>query len=314
MTLQNLSISSILIKQLIIIISLVLILTINTVNGYDVIYAVNAGGDTHIDRHGIRYQKDPLMGRTGTASDFGQLLLIGRVHQSDEILYQTERYHTSTFGYDLPASGDGEYLLILKFCEVYFNEPNQKVFDVVLNGHHKVVPDLDIFNLVGKGIAHDEHVYFNIKNNRLYFNDEVSEIRGGKFRVEFIKGYRDNPKVNAILLLNGDLEEIPELSTIDEEMSSQNQQQTSHQEKMHQQMLQQQQQQQEIDEKELYDQQNQIISDTLDNKQSSTAAKSRKTSGPKQPNPYSLDDASIMLPVFIAIGTFVPLLFFLCKL
>lgn len=32
------------------------------------------------------------------------------------------------------TSGDGEYALVLKFCEVYFNAPNAKVFDVVLNG------------------------------------------------------------------------------------------------------------------------------------------------------------------------------------
>jgi hypothetical protein len=44
-----------------------------------------------------------------------------------QILYQTERYHTSTFGYDIPVAEDGHYLLILKFSEVYFNAPNMKV-------------------------------------------------------------------------------------------------------------------------------------------------------------------------------------------
>ena len=42
----------------------------------------------------------------------------GRVSQQDQILYQTERYHTTTFGYDMPVQGDGDYLLILKFSEV----------------------------------------------------------------------------------------------------------------------------------------------------------------------------------------------------
>lgn len=42
--------------------------------------------------------------------------------------------------------------------------------------------------------------------------------------------------------------------------------------------------------------------------------KSRRPSGPKTPDPYSEDDSSLMLPIFIAIGAFIPLLFCLCKL
>lgn len=91
-----------------------------------VIYAVNAGGYDHVDKHSIHYESDPL--NVGTASDYGNhLLIIGRVPEQDEVLYRTERYHTATFGYDLPLEGDGEYALVLKFCEVYFNEPNMKV-------------------------------------------------------------------------------------------------------------------------------------------------------------------------------------------
>ena len=54
-------------------------------------------------------------------------IFLGRVSEDDQILYQTERYHTSTFGYDIPVSEDGWYLLVLKFSEVYFNAPNMKV-------------------------------------------------------------------------------------------------------------------------------------------------------------------------------------------
>jgi len=69
----------------------------------DVIYAINAGGESHTDHHGIRYERDPLMNKVGTASDFGRQLVIGRVPAAgDQILYQTERYHHSTFGYDIP--------------------------------------------------------------------------------------------------------------------------------------------------------------------------------------------------------------------
>lgn len=95
----------------------------------------------------------------GTSSDYGrQYLHIGRVPEADAILYQTERYHTSNFGYDIPVSDDGDYVLVLKFCEVYFNGPSMKVFDVTLNAVHTVVSYLDIFEKVGKSVAHDEYV------------------------------------------------------------------------------------------------------------------------------------------------------------
>ena len=90
-----------------------------------VVYAVNCGGDSHVDILGINYAKDS--NKVGTASEYGKQLLIGRVPQKDQILYQTERYHTSTFGYDISISQDGRYLLVLKFSEVYFNAPNMKV-------------------------------------------------------------------------------------------------------------------------------------------------------------------------------------------
>lgn len=127
-----------------------------------IIYAVNCGGEAHTDVSGIRYDRDPLHGKTGIASDYGKRLIIGRVHPDDNILYQTERYHTNTFGYEMPITTDGEYVLVLKFSEVYFNAPNQKVFDVVLNGDHTIVSELDIFDKVGRGVAHDEYLPFKI--------------------------------------------------------------------------------------------------------------------------------------------------------
>ena len=86
---------------------------------------MNCGGEAHLDVTGIHYLRD--MNKVGTASDYGKQLLIGRVPQKDQIIYQTERYHTSTFGYDIPISEDGRYMLVLKFSEVYFNAPNMKV-------------------------------------------------------------------------------------------------------------------------------------------------------------------------------------------
>ena len=91
----------------------------------EVIWAVNSGGDAHTDANGIRYQKDTS--DSGIASDFGTSLRIQRIMPQDQPLYQTERYDTDTFGYDIPIKGDGNYVLVLKFSEVWFTASNQKV-------------------------------------------------------------------------------------------------------------------------------------------------------------------------------------------
>lgn len=261
------------------------------IHAYEVIYAINAGGDSFTDINNIHYDKDPLDDKIGTASDFGKQLVIGRVPEYDESLYQTERYHTSSFGYDIPIAGDGEYTLVLKFSEVYFNAPNMKVFDVMLNNEHTVIEKLDIFKQVGKAIAHDEYIHFTISRGRLYYKEEESEIRGNRIRVEFIKGNRDNPKINALILFKGDMESIPKLPPL-EEFGEQLDPS--------------------IQMPDLSDPQTAQIHkrDT----EPETPQKARKTSGPKQQDPYALDDSSVMLPVFIAIGAFIPLLFCLCKL
>ncbi|XP_014215596.1 malectin-A [Copidosoma floridanum] len=251
----------------------VFVIYLPTVHSYEVIYAVNCGGDDHIDSNGIRYERDPLMGKVGTDSDYGkQLLSIGRVREKDLILYQTERYHHSTFGYDIPIDEDGEYVMVLKFSEVYFSASDRKVFDIVLNGDHTVVTELDIFDKVGRGVAHDEYVVFKVVKDKLIINGEESEILGGKIRVEFIKGYKDNPKINAILVIKGTLEEVPKLGPIPQEPEEYGMQ----------------------DEEE------------------EPVIRTRHTSGPRSPDPYA-DDSSFWLPVFITLGLFIPLVICLCK-
>jgi hypothetical protein len=259
--------------------SVLLTYSIDSSHGYKVIYAVNCGGEEHTDSNGIKYEKDAL--KIGTASDYGRNLgSIGRVPPSDEIIYQTERYHTATFGYDLDISGDGDYVLVLKFSEVYFNSANSKVFDVVLNADHQILSDLDIFGSVGKGTAHDEYIYFSISRNRLYYKEEESEIRGGKVRVEFIKGYRDNPKINAIVLIKGsDVNNIPKLPTLTESPEP-------------------------------------VEENTVPpvEEEKPVVSKPRKTSGPKTESPYSTMDDQLAMSIFVGIVLFIPLLFCLCRL
>jgi hypothetical protein len=179
----------------------------------NVIYAINAGGDAHTDIQGIVYKRDPLSNVAGIASDFGKQLSIQRVHPHDQVLYQTERYHTQNFGYNIPIKEEGDYVIVLKFSEVYFNAAGQKVFDVVLNNDHSIVSDLDIYAMVGHGVAYDEVVPFSINDGMLRVQGEDSAF-DGTLRVDFIKGSRDNPKINSILVIKGNVNDVPPLSPI----------------------------------------------------------------------------------------------------
>lgn len=62
-----------------------------------------------------------------------------------------------------------------------------QVFDVVLNGEHTVVSELDIYGRVGRGVAHDEIVPFSIKGGKLRVSGEQSSIDGKKISLEFVK-------------------------------------------------------------------------------------------------------------------------------
>lgn len=61
------------------------------------------------------------------ASDYGTRLPILRSSPEDQILYQTERYNEDTFGYDIPIREEGDYILVMKYAEVYFAQSQQKV-------------------------------------------------------------------------------------------------------------------------------------------------------------------------------------------
>lgn len=43
-------------------------------------------------------------------------------------------------------------------------------------------------------------------------------------------------------------------------------------------------------------------------------SKSRVQSGPRTPNPYAADNSSLMFPILVAFGVFIPTLFCLCRL
>eukprot|EP00795_Rhopilema_esculentum_P015276 gene15275-6487_t len=168
----------------------------------EVIYAVNSGGSSHTDLNGVHYQADKLS--VGISSDYGKNVQIGRVAAADQILYQTERYHVADFGYNIPIKQEGDFVLVLKFSEVYFRGSKLKVFDIKIN-QFPVVKDLDIYDKVGYGIAHDEYIPFSIKKGTLKVGKQKAPFPG-QLHVEFVKTYYDNPKINALAVFKGTID------------------------------------------------------------------------------------------------------------
>lgn len=246
----------------------------------NVIFAINVGGDAHTDTHGIRYRKDYL--KSGIASDYGRNSLIDRVPREDMILYQTERYDLQRFSYEVDVIEDGDYVLWLKFAEVWFNGPNLKVFQVLLNEEHSVIDELDIFAQVGRATAHDEYIPFQIKNGRLVVKGRSSSY-SGKLQITFQRiDHRDNPKANAIIVWKGSVDQIPKLSPPAEPEAIQ--------------------EPEEIEEEE-------------EPAKRTDFKRSLKTSGPKIADPYTDGQSSSLIPILVAVvAVLIPVVFCLCRL
>ena len=168
--------------------------------------AINCGGPEFRTKNGVVYQKDNYFSG-GESSDFGTNSEIKNT--KDKELYQTERWCPENLEYNIPLKNDGNYVLVLKFSEVYFNNKGEKIFDVKL-GEYTILKNVDIFAKVGKEVAYDEYKEFELKNKKLYvdgklingYNEEDQTLK-----LTFVKSEADNPKVNAILIVKGGLKD-----------------------------------------------------------------------------------------------------------
>jgi hypothetical protein len=123
-----------------------------------VVWTVNAGGPKYTDKQGIVYRGD-LQKKTGyvyttTAAIAGT---------TDDPLYQSERW--GDFSYAIPVE-NGDYLVTLKFAEMYWTQPGQCVFNVLLEGV-KVVSNLDVVAKVGPNTAYDVTLPVHVTDGQL---------------------------------------------------------------------------------------------------------------------------------------------------
>jgi len=126
-----------------------------------VIFAVNAGGRRYVDKAGIVYQADTLF--SGGKKRVTKAAIEGT---EDDILYQSERF--GNFSYGIPVS-NGNYMVTLKFAEIYWNAAGKRVFDVKIEGK-EVVSNLDLFAQVGKNRVYDVSIPVSITDGILSIN------------------------------------------------------------------------------------------------------------------------------------------------
>jgi len=149
-------------------------------------YRVNAGGPNYVDPNGDLWMSDVGFYNTGKKE---------RVHQSTQIantdidtLYQTGRWDSasgSEMVYSFPVA-NGDYTVRLHFAEIYWTQPNRRIFDVAIEGT-TVINGLDLVAEVGALTA-------DIRE----FQTTVSD---GVLEVEFLHNF-ENPKISAIEILS----------------------------------------------------------------------------------------------------------------
>lgn len=138
---------------------------------------VNAGGPAYTDSQSQTWSADSGFLQGASYSTTAAITGTG-----DPALYQTEHYNTGNLAYQTSVP-NGSYTVKLKFAELYWTSPGQRVFNVQLNGA-QVATNLDIFAAAG-GI------------NKAYDVSYPVTVSGGQITITLVAvtGY---PAVNAI--------------------------------------------------------------------------------------------------------------------
>ncbi|WP_243373430.1 malectin domain-containing carbohydrate-binding protein [Geotalea sp. SG265] len=122
------------------------------------LFATNSGGAQFTDSTGNPYQADGNF-KGGYAAKTTAAI----AGTTDDTLYQSERW--GNFSYTIPAA-NGNYLVTLKFAEIYFSAAGQRVFNVAINGQ-TMISNLDIYAKVGKNTAYDVSVPVVVTNGAI---------------------------------------------------------------------------------------------------------------------------------------------------
>jgi len=181
-------------------------------NSRKVVYAVDCGNPNGAkSAYGFYYQPDMGFSKNTKVADYGinpEMSGATIKYTTDQQVYMTERHADESFTYEIPLQTQGKYVLILKFSELYFRQSRKRVFNIKF-GDTRVVEEVDVFAQVGKNAAYDEYIEFEYKNDAVWVNGQKchNAVYGGRLTIEFEKIGIDNPKVDGLVLFQGELAE-----------------------------------------------------------------------------------------------------------
>jgi hypothetical protein len=137
---------------------------------------INAGGSTYTDPSGLTWSGDYGFSASPTC-----YIPAGIANTNAVPVYQSCRW--GSFGYTLSVP-NGNYNVTLKFAELAFGSPGQRLFNVFINGS-QVLSDFDIVAQAGGPyIALDRSFPVYVGN--------------GQITIQFTPGAADQPMVNGI--------------------------------------------------------------------------------------------------------------------
>ncbi|MBB2962091.1 malectin domain-containing carbohydrate-binding protein [Methylobacterium sp. R2-1] len=148
-----------------------------------VVAAINAGGGA-LTQDGIGFSADQYF--TGGATFIDGSGGNGLQPAFANTVYQTERY--GNFSYAIPvASTSQAYTVELRFGELWWSNPGQRVFDVSLEGQ-TILNDLDILAQTG-----------NFNTPYTYVSGPITAGANGTLDLQFLNGI-DNAKLSGIVV------------------------------------------------------------------------------------------------------------------
>jgi hypothetical protein len=140
---------------------------------------VHAGGGAYTDSQGQTWSADTDF---SGGNFFATTNSVSKT--SDPQLYQTEHFGSFSYHFAVP---NGNYNVVLKFAEIYWSSPGQRIFNVAINGT-QVLTNFDIVAAAGGPLTAIDKTFPVSVNN-------------GTITIQFIPGAANWPKVSAISLV-----------------------------------------------------------------------------------------------------------------
>ncbi|MBZ8181001.1 malectin domain-containing carbohydrate-binding protein [Oscillatoria salina] len=149
---------------------------------------INAGGSEYTDPLGNVWEADQHFIGGGTYSTTDDIVHPDGIE--DDPIYQTERFGTN-FSYAIPVD-NGAYQVKLHFAEIYWEDFNQRVFDVSAEGILEI-DDLDIYSVT-------DNAFFEGHDTEYTSSIPQVVVQDGVLNLNFVAS-KDNAKISAIELI-----------------------------------------------------------------------------------------------------------------